>query len=91
MSFRTTLLLGAAFLAGVAISPASDLIAKHLVRGLGVNAAYPGHRPGLPTFHPVWRCIRAGAQRACRSSLRQELMENALNGMLTGSIHTPAT
>ena len=40
MSFCTTLLLGSAFLAGVAISPATDFIAKHLVFGLGVNAAY---------------------------------------------------
>ena len=39
-SLRTTLLLGTAFLAGVAIGPASDLIAKHLVRGLGINAAF---------------------------------------------------
>ena len=37
---RTTLLLGTAFIAGVAIGPASDLIASHFVRGLGINAAF---------------------------------------------------
>ena len=40
LRLRTTLLLGTAFLAGVAIGPMSGLIASDFVRDLGVSAAF---------------------------------------------------
>ena len=87
MSFRTTLLLGTAFLAGVAIGPASDLIAKHLVRGLGINAAYAQVTDRANTyrlltlFGDVFERVRSEYVDPVSD---KELMENALNGMLTG-------
>ena len=87
MSFRTTLLLGSAFLAGVAISPASDFIVKHLVFGLGVNAAYAqvADRANtyrlLTLFGDVFERVR---NEYVDPVSDKELMESALNGMLTG-------
>ena len=87
MSFRTTLLLGTAFLAGVAIGPASDLIAKHLVRGLGINAAYAQVTDRANTyrlltlFGDVFERVRSEYVDPVSD---KELMENALSGMLTG-------
>ena len=86
-SLRTTLLLGTAFLAGVAIGPASDLIAKHLVRGLGINAAYAQVTDRANTyrlltlFGDVFERVRSEYVDPVSD---KELMENALNGMLTG-------
>jgi carboxyl-terminal processing protease len=87
MSFRTTLLLGTAFLAGVAIGPASDLIAKHLVRGLGINAAYAQVTDRANTYRLL--TLFGDVLERVRSEYvdpvsDKELMENALSGMLTG-------
>ena len=87
MSFRTTLLLGTAFLAGVVVGPASDLIAKHLVRSLGINAAYAQVTDRANTyrlltlFGDVFERVRSEYVDPVSD---KELMENALNGMLTG-------
>ena len=84
---RTILLLGTAFLAGVAIGPASDLIAKHLVRGLGINAAYAQVTDRANTyrllalFGDVFERVRGEYVDPVSD---KELMENAINGMLTG-------
>ena len=69
---RTTLLLGTAFLAGVAIGPASGLFASHLVRGLAINAAFAQDTDRANTYRlldSIWRRVRAGAQPIRRSSV----------------------
>ena len=82
---RTTLLLGAAFLAGVAIGPASGLIARYF--DLGVNAAFAQDSDRANTyqllslFGDVFERVRL--EYVDRVSDR-DLIENAINGMLTG-------
>ena len=61
---RTTLLLGTALLAGMAIGPVSSLIASYFVSGLAINAALAQrHRSNqyLPAAHAIRRRIPAGA------------------------------
>jgi carboxyl-terminal processing protease len=71
----------------VAIGPASDLIAKHLVRGSGINAAYaqvPDRTNTyrlLTLFGDVFERVR---NEYVDPVSDKELMESALNGMLTG-------
>ena len=84
---RTTLLLGTAFLAGVAIGPASGLIASHLVRGLAINAAFAQDTDRANTyrlltlFGDVFERVRSQYVDPVSD---KELVENAVNGMLTG-------
>ena len=84
---RTTLLLGTAFLAGVAIGPASGLIASHLVRGLGINSAFAQDTDRANTyrllalFGDVFERVRSEYVDPVSD---KELVENAINGMLTG-------
>src|SRR6476660_251343 len=87
MRLRSTLLLGTAFLAGLAIGPASDLIARHFVRGLGINSAFAqvtdranSYRL-LTLFGDVFERVR---NEYVDPVSDKELMENALSGMLTG-------
>jgi len=84
---RTTLLLGTAFLAGVAIGPASDLIARHFVRGLGINSAFAQVTDRANTYRLL--TLFGDVFERARSEYvdpvsDKELMENAINGMLTG-------
>ncbi len=87
MRFRTTLLLGSAFLVGVAIGPASDLIARHFMRSLGINAAFAqvndrGNTYRLLTlFGDVFERVRSEYVDPVAD---KKLMVNAINGMLTG-------
>jgi carboxyl-terminal processing protease len=82
---RTTLLLGTAFLAGVAIGPASRLIARHF--GLGVNAAFAQDSDRsntyrlLSLFGDVLERVRLDYVDPVSD---RDLIENAIDGMLTG-------
>ena len=49
-SLHTILLLGTAFLAGVAVGPASDLIAGHFVHALGINTAFAQETDRADTY-----------------------------------------
>jgi carboxyl-terminal processing protease len=84
---RTTLLLGAAFLAGVAIGSASDLIASHIVPGLGMYAAFAQETDRAKTYRLL--ALFGNVFERVRSKYvdpvsDKELMENAINGMLSG-------
>ena len=84
---RTTLLLGTAFLAGMAIGPVSDLIAKHFVSGLAVNAALAQDTDRTNTyrlltlFGDVFQRVRSEYVDPVSDT---DLINNAINGMLTG-------
>jgi carboxyl-terminal processing protease len=84
---RTGLLLGTAFVAGVAIGPASGLISRHLGYDLGFSAwaAQESDRADtyrlLTLFGDVFERVRAEYVDPVSD---KELIENAINGMLTG-------
>jgi hypothetical protein len=84
---RTTMLLGTAFLAGVAIGPASGLFASHLARGLAINSAFAQDTDRANTyrlltlFGDVFERVR---RQYVDPVSDKELVENAVNGMLTG-------
>ena len=81
--FRTGLLLGAAFAAGLALGPASGVIGRHL--GLGAACAQEGSRADtyrlLTLFGDVFERVRAEYVEPVND---RDLIENAINGMLTG-------
>jgi carboxyl-terminal processing protease len=85
--FRTGLLLGTAFIAGVAIGPAAGLLSRHLGFDLGVTAAFAqdGGRADtyrlLTLFGDVFERVRAEYVDPVTD---KDLVENAINGMLTG-------
>ena len=71
---RTGLLLGTAFLGGVAIGPASGLIGRHLgyrSRPVGVRGAGQQPHRHLSAADPVRRRVRARPRRIRRSGDRQ--------------------
>jgi carboxyl-terminal processing protease len=82
-----TLLLGTAFLAGVAIGPASGLFASHLARGLAINSAFAQDADRANTyrlltlFGDVFERVRS---QYIDPVSNKKLVENAINGMLTG-------
>ena len=86
MKFRTGLLLGAAFTAGIAAGPASDLLARHT----GVSLFPPAFAQDsgraetyrlLTLFGDVFDRVRAEYVEPVND---RDLVENAINGMLTG-------
>jgi carboxyl-terminal processing protease len=86
--FRTGLLLGAAFLAGVAIGPGSDLIAQKLGYHFGITSAFAQDSSNradtyrlLTLFGDVFERVRAEYVDPVSD---KDLVENAINGMLTG-------
>jgi carboxyl-terminal processing protease len=84
---RHALLLGTAFLAGVAIGPASDPIARHFLRAIGINAAFAQDTDRASTYRLL--TLFGDAFERVRSQYvdpvsDKELVEDALNGMLTG-------
>ena len=85
--FRITLLLGTAFFAGVAIGPASDLVAKHFVlasasmRRFAQDTDRANTYRLLGLFGDVFERVRSEYVDPVSD---KELMENAINGMLTG-------
>ncbi|HTI84687.1 MAG TPA: S41 family peptidase [Acetobacteraceae bacterium] len=84
---RTGLLLGTAFVAGVAIGPASGLIAEKFGYRFGIPMALAqdGSRADtyrlLTLFGDVFERVRADYVDPTSD---KELVENAINGMLTG-------
>ena len=82
---RTGLLLGAAFAAGIAAAPASGLLARHL----GIVPAFADTTTDsraetyrlLTLFGDVFERVRAEYVDPVTD---RKLIENALNGMLTG-------
>jgi len=85
--FRTGLLLGTAFVAGIAIGPAAGLISRHLGYDFGITAAFAqdGSRADtyrlLTLFGDVFERVRAEYVDPVTD---KDLVENAINGMLTG-------
>jgi carboxyl-terminal processing protease len=85
--FRTGLLLGTAFLAGVAIGPGSGLIARQLGYHLGITSAFAQDSNRADTyrlltlFGDVFERVRADYVDQVND---KDLIENSINGMLTG-------
>src|ERR1700761_2467679 len=85
--FRTGLLLGTAFVAGVALGPASGLIGRYLGYDFGINAALAQDSNRADTyrlltlFGDVFERVRAEYVDPVTD---KDLVENAINGMLTG-------
>lgn len=85
---RTTLLVGAAFLAGAATLPAASLVGQHFGVDLGFPTAYADTDDShadtyrlLTLFGDVFERVRADYVDPVSD---KELINNALNGMLTG-------
>jgi carboxyl-terminal processing protease len=84
---RTGLLLGTAFLSGVALGPGSGLIARHFGSGFGLAAfaAQDSSRADtyrlLTLFGDVFERVRAEYVDPVDD---KDLIENSINGMLTG-------
>ena len=84
---RTTLLLGTALLAGMAIGPVSGLIASYFVSGLAINAALAQDTDRTNTyrlltlFGDVFQRVRSEYVDPVSDT---DLINNAINGMLTG-------
>src|SRR5271157_103211 len=84
---RTGLLLGTAFLTGVVIFPASGLIARHLGVDFGIAPALAQDSSRADTyrlltlFGDVFERVRAEYVEPVAD---RDLVENAINGMLTG-------
>jgi carboxyl-terminal processing protease len=87
MKRRTGLLLGAAFAAGIAAGPATGLLARHMGLSLVFPAAWAQEGSHAETyqllnlFADVFERVRADYVDPISD---RELIENALNGMLTG-------
>jgi carboxyl-terminal processing protease len=85
---RTGLLLGTVFVAGVAIGPASGLIARQFGYDFGINSALAQDSSNradtyrlLTLFGDVFERVRAEYVDPVTD---KDLVENAINGMLTG-------
>ena len=84
---RTGLLLGTAFLGGIAIGPASGLIGRHFGYDFGLSAfaAQDANRTDtyrlLTLFGDVFERVRAEYVDPVSD---KDLIENSINGMLTG-------
>ena len=84
---RITLLLGTAFLAGMAVSPASDPISRHLLHAVGINAALAQDTDRANTYRLL--TLFGDAFGRIRSEYVDpisdtDLINDAINGMLTG-------
>jgi carboxyl-terminal processing protease len=85
--FRTGLLLGTAFVAGLAVGPAAGLIGRQFGSDFGISAAFAqdGSRADtyrlLTLFGDVFERVRAEYVDPVTD---KDLVENAINGMLTG-------
>jgi carboxyl-terminal processing protease len=85
--FRTGLLLGTAFVAGIAIGPVAGVIGRHVGYDFGITAAFAqdGSRADtyrlLTLFGDVFERVRAEYVDPVTD---KDLVENAINGMLTG-------
>ena len=86
--FRTGLLLGTAFVAGLAVGPAAGLIGRHSGSDFGISAAFAQDGSSradtyrlLTLFGDVFERVRAEYVDPVTD---KDLVENAINGMLTG-------
>jgi carboxyl-terminal processing protease len=85
--FRTGLLLGTAFLAGIAIGPAAGLLGRYTGYDFGIAAALAQDSNRADTyrlltlFGDVFERVRAEYVDPVTD---KDLVENAINGMLTG-------
>jgi carboxyl-terminal processing protease len=85
--FRTGLLLGTAFLAGIAIGPATGLLGRYMGYDFGIAAALAQDSSRADTyrlltlFGDVFERVRAEYVDPVGD---KDLVENAINGMLTG-------
>jgi carboxyl-terminal processing protease len=85
--FRTGLLLGTAFLAGIAIGPAAGLLGRYTGYDFGIAAALAQDSSRADTyrlltlFGDVFERVRAEYVDPVTD---KDLVENAINGMLTG-------
>ena len=81
---RTVLLLGFAFLAGVAIGPASGLIEGHFAPRASASRSAPAN-PQIPTDSSLYLATHWSGERPVRSrSPTRNWLRSTLNGMLTG-------
>ena len=88
MKYRTGLLLGSAFVAGIAVGPLSGHVSGMLARQLGVTPARAQETSDraetyrlLTLFGDVFERVRAEYVEPVND---RDLIENAINGMLTG-------
>ena len=85
MKFRSGLLVGAAFMAGIAVGPATGLLGGHRPWSITAAQAQDSGRGDtyrlLQLFGDVFDRIRAEYVEPVSD---RELIENAINGMLTG-------
>jgi carboxyl-terminal processing protease len=86
MKLRTGLLLGAAFMAGIAVGPASGLLSDRfgismLPTALAQDSSRADDYRLLNLFSDVFERVRAEYVEPVND---RELVENAINGMLTG-------
>ena len=84
---KTVLLLAAAFAAGIAIVPTSGLIARGFMRALGFSTAFAQDTDRTETYRLL--ALFGDAFELVRSEYvdpisDKQLIENAVNGMLTG-------
>jgi carboxyl-terminal processing protease len=84
---KTVLLLAAAFVAGIAIVPTSDLIARGFTRALGFSTAFAQDTDRTETYRLL--ALFGDAFELVRSEYvdpisDKQLIENAVDGMLTG-------
>ncbi len=91
--YRTGLLLGTAFVAGIVAGPVTGLVGQHLRLPFGIDAAFAqdaGANTGnsraetyrlLTLFGDVFERVRAEYVEPVND---KDLVENAINGMLTG-------
>jgi carboxyl-terminal processing protease len=86
MKFRSGLLIGTAFVAGLALAPVSDIALHRLGGTLGITHALadedagPGYQ-SLTLFGDVFERVKADYVVPVND---QSLVENAINGMLAG-------
>jgi carboxyl-terminal processing protease len=87
MKLRNGLLLGTAFIAGLAAAPASGILARQVGWHMGIPAAFGQTTDNAETyrllslFGDVFERVRAEYVEPVSD---RELIENAINGMLTG-------
>src|SRR5579871_4585844 len=85
--YRNGLLLGSAFVAGIAVGPASGLIARHFGDDFGISSALAQDSGRADTyrlltlFGDVFERVRAEYVDPVSD---KDLIENSINGMLTG-------
>jgi carboxyl-terminal processing protease len=84
---KTVLLLAAAFVAGIAIVPTSDLIARRFTRAFGFSIAFAQDTDRTETYRLL--ALFGDAFELVRGEYvdpisDKQLIENAVNGMLTG-------